>query len=1047
MSQVVIDDVIPRTQLVATASQTVFNTNWTADADTDILVYARADGVEPDDATQLVSSTLYSVTFIGASETVRVTFLSGRTADDVITIVRNTPADRENLYINTNFTPSMLNQDFGILTLVDQQAQMYDTVINPGYNVSATISDKDKVLPILGANQIWAMNPDNDEIITYDVPSSGGLAPDDGKYILQEADVDLPNAQALDVLPSGFVVNTNGTGVLLSRTLSGTTDQIDISNGTGISGNPSFSVADNAIFPGTAGIGIPVGSTAQRVIPSSSISLRFNNTDGKMEYYNGSVWIQIAEDFGVLSIVGTSNEIDVDNSDPENPVISIPNQFIFPGTFEMNGSTVIDDIINDDTMATATATNLSSSLAIKNYVDNSDEVNPGLINELAWYAASGQVLSGLTTGNSGTLITSAGGVPSISSTLPSAVQTNITKLGTQSQTLDMGTHIISGVTDPSSAQDAATKNYVDAAVAGLTPQDSVNYASTTALTVTYANGASGVGATLTNAGAQAAFSLDGGSPTAGMRVLIKDQASTLQNGVYTVTDVGSGATNWILTRAVDFDTPTEINNSGIVPVTSGTANIATGWLETATITTIGTDPIVFIQFGQTAGTVPVSGGGTGVTSLTTYAPLIGGTTTTNPVQQVTLGASGTLFQSAGVGALPGFTTTTYPATNAINTIMYASSANVLGSIAAANSSVMVSSAGGVPSFSTTLPAGLTIPGYQATITPAALTKTDDTNVTLTLGGTPTTALLQATSITAGWTGQLGLTRGGTAASLTASNGGIVYSTAGALAILSGTATANQMLLSGASGAPAWSTTTHPSTIAQGDLLYGSATNVISALAKNTSSTRYLSNTGTTNNPAWSQVDLSNGVTGNLPVTNLNSGTSASATTYWSGAGTWTTPAGGSSAPIKVQQTFLDTTVSLGSISTFTDVTGLAASITPASSSNKVLVSVCLNGWSTGSGSPVVIRITRNGTAVGIGASAGSRTRAGSSTTTSVANPTCVTLEFLDSPASGSSVTYQVQAVGRTSSASGVYCNRYDTDSDSATTLRTASSITLIEVNA
>lgn len=56
-------------------------------------------------------------------------------------------------------------------------------------------------------------------------------------------------------------------------------------------------------------------------------------------------------------------------------------------------------------------------------------------------------------------------------------------------------------------------------------------------------------------------------------------------------------------------------------------------------------------------------------------------------------------------------------------------------------------------------------------------------------------------------------------------------------------------------------------IAQGDILYGSATNTLSALAKDTNATRYLSNTGTSNNPAWAQVNLTNGVTGVLPPAN------------------------------------------------------------------------------------------------------------------------------------------------------------------------------------
>lgn len=79
-------------------------------------------------------------------------------------------------------------------------------------------------------------------------------------------------------------------------------------------------------------------------------------------------------------------------------------------------------------------------------------------------------------------------------------------------------------------------------------------------------------------------------------------------------------------------------------------------------------------------------------------------------------------------------------------------------------------------------------------------------------------------------------------------------------------------INGATVGPLTATGSTIPSVVQGDILYGSAPGTLSALAKNTSATRYLSNTGTSNNPAWAQVNLSNGVTGNLAVGSLATGT-------------------------------------------------------------------------------------------------------------------------------------------------------------------------------
>jgi len=135
-----------------------------------------------------------------------------------------------------------------------------------------------------------------------------------------------------------------------------------------------------------------------------------------------------------------------------------------------------------------------------------------------------------------------------------------------------------------------------------TPQPSADAATTTTLPAcTYANGASGVGATLTGNSNGALSAQDGVTLVVNQRLLVKDQASGLQNGLYVLTQVGTGGTPFILTREVAMDTTGEFVNS-VVYVSSGSTNGGGLFKCTnASSPTVGTTAITFAR--GTAGTV------------------------------------------------------------------------------------------------------------------------------------------------------------------------------------------------------------------------------------------------------------------------------------------------------------------------------------------------------------------------------------------------------------------------------------------------------------
>ena len=270
------------------------------------------------------------------------------------------------------------------------------------------------------------------------------------------------------------------------------------------------------------------------------------------------------------------------------------------------------------------------------------------------------------------------------STIPNAGLTNSSiTIGSTAISLGASTSTLAGLTtvtvtqDPTTSLQLSTKQYVDNQVATVsnTTFHTASAAATTAnLTATYNNGTAGVGATLTNSGAQAAFAVDGYTASLNDRILVKDQTTGAQNGIYTVTTVGTILTNWVLTRATDFNTvgtgPNYIETGASTFINGGTTWGSTSWVMNTTGTiTVGSTSLVWVQTSSSGnitvsapitktgntiglGTVGVANGGTGLTSLTAYAVLYAASTSS--VGQISPSTTGYPLLSTGASTAPAF---------------------------------------------------------------------------------------------------------------------------------------------------------------------------------------------------------------------------------------------------------------------------------------------------------------------------------------------------------------------------------------------------------
>lgn len=468
----------------------------------------------------------------------------------------------------------------------------------------------------------------------------------------------LQNFQSLS--NSTGLVGVNG-GNIQSLSIAGVSNQISVTNPDGSTGSPTIGIAANPVLPGNASAGLPSGSTVQR---SGSVgSIRYNTDLQEFEGLTNVGWNQFSLSGGVTSFSAGTTGFTPNASTTGAVVLSgiLNTSNGGTGTSGLVGYVYGNGALAMSSSTTIPTTDLSGTITNAQLANSTITINGNAIS-LGGSVSVGTVTSVTGTGtvNGLTLtgtVTSSGSLTlggTLSNIANSALTNSSVTIGSTNIALGATASTLAGLTsvtvtqDPTASLQLATKQYVDNTAQGLNAKAAVVNSTTANLTATYSNGTAGVGATLTNSGSLAAFSSDGISNSLGDRVLVKNQTTAAQNGIYTVTTLGSASVAWVLTRSTDMDTWAQVPNS-YVWIETGTTYGDTGWVCTSDPGgTMGTTAINWVQFAgagtYTAGTgLTLTGTQFSITNTSVTAGTYGSSTS---VANFTVNAQGQII-SAG----------------------------------------------------------------------------------------------------------------------------------------------------------------------------------------------------------------------------------------------------------------------------------------------------------------------------------------------------------------------------------------------------------------
>jgi hypothetical protein len=424
--------------------------------------------------------------------------------------------------------------------------------------------------------------------------SGNGISIANGSGVSGNPTVSLTgNVLSLAGVSANGLLTITTAGSVGATSITGTANQVAVTNGDAVSGAPTVGLADNVVLPGTASATLPIGTTANRPVSSVNGMVRYNSTTSGFEGYSGGAW-------GPIGGGGTVSSITAGTGLSGGTITTSGTIFITATGVTAGSYTYPTLAINAQGQVTSAANGTAPVTSITGTAGAITAVGfPAVTLNLASVLDfSGKTITG--GAYTGATINSS----SIGNTTPSTGA--FTTISATSGTVNNA---------PVASTDITNKSYVDSVAVGLKYHAACQLATTAALaSCTYSNGTAGVGATLT-ATANGALTVDSVAVTVGQRILVKNQVAGLQNGVYDVTQTGSGAAPFILTRSTDYNTGgtgyNQVNTGDYLFVQSGTVNSNSSWVQTTLQPiTIGTTALVFTQF--SAGAISYTAG-TGLT--------------------------------------------------------------------------------------------------------------------------------------------------------------------------------------------------------------------------------------------------------------------------------------------------------------------------------------------------------------------------------------------------------------------------------------------------